>query len=174
MHFVSERVGWIAGGPAGDQLYKTVDGGHTWQPQQISSLTGKTKRQIKYGFPVFRDEQNGTLPVTFLSDTQNEVVLYTTQDGGKSWKVMSSKSMGRSLILDTLSSIVTLEWLAADGKTLSDLPGARLLDFATTDSGWVYLNNGVCSGDSCQVEKRLMKTSDGGKTWMELAPPGWN
>ena len=32
--FVDANTGWTAGGPAGDELYRTLDGGQSWQLQR--------------------------------------------------------------------------------------------------------------------------------------------
>ena len=48
VRFVTTIDGWIAGGPRGDQLYVTRDGGQSWQSSQIGELTG-----VRYTLPNF-------------------------------------------------------------------------------------------------------------------------
>ena len=45
--FVDRRRGWTAGGAAGDQLYRTEDGGRTWRPEVLVAATDRrTLRSI--------------------------------------------------------------------------------------------------------------------------------
>ncbi len=36
VYFINPEVGWTSGGPAGQELYRSTDGGETWHPQYLS------------------------------------------------------------------------------------------------------------------------------------------
>jgi photosystem II stability/assembly factor-like uncharacterized protein len=155
--FQSARVGWQAGGPVGDSLYTTQDGGITWQSREIESGASK----LNYQVPDFGDSARGMLPVLVGEAGQSRMALYTSRDGGRSWK-LSNSDLGRGL----------------SGQIAA-------LDMADPDSGWAQVISGECAqkpslagGEeqggslSCQQTESLLSTGDGGRTWQVLNLPG--
>jgi photosystem II stability/assembly factor-like uncharacterized protein len=85
VRFTTPSDGWLAGGPAGDQLYVTHDSGQTWEPRSVLPPTTTGPVQVAYGLPDFQNTQEGTLPVAFAGPQDTMVGFYITQDGGASW-----------------------------------------------------------------------------------------
>ncbi|OAB38640.1 hypothetical protein PMSD_06390 [Paenibacillus macquariensis subsp. defensor] len=86
--FRDGKVGWITATQHGESLlpfYRTQDGGKTWEPQKIEIIKG-----YKYGNtypPVFdsKNNNNGTIEIEFVSETDTKKISYTTNDGGNTW-----------------------------------------------------------------------------------------
>jgi photosystem II stability/assembly factor-like uncharacterized protein len=180
-HFVTSKDGWLAGGPD-LQLYATRDGGESWRPvklklaAQLDSNSG-----YSYDLPSFTDSKHGFLAVTVsgVMASKASVILFSTDDGGRSWK--PSATLGDlpnvgyvypTAICDSLvvaavtdKSNVTLEWAEAWGTvsrrtstTGFDVSGVQQLSFASPAHGWLL------------TTFSLLSTSDGGSHWSEVTP----
>ncbi len=68
---------------------------------------------------------------------------------------------------------------------MNQLPGVVQLEYASPQIAWARLENGTCSGDkvgpgnalpaggfpfTCWLQSSLLKTMDGGQTWLEITP----
>jgi photosystem II stability/assembly factor-like uncharacterized protein len=128
--FADANTGWL--GP-GEKFEMTTDGGTTWKelalPEGVNKVAAISLRTPKDGYLV---SQSG--------------VLYTTQDGGKTW---SSKSLG-------LESPEILGF--ASGAFINETPQAAVR-FFDADHGLVVLG---LSGNTNLI---ALRTADGGKTW---------
>lgn len=98
--FVSPEVGY-AGGNRDQQLYKTRDGGHTWQPQDFPqpddfpALEGPyiypsapqftTRLDGVFRYMVFEYRNVWCPPCDMFADLPDAQYLYLTHDGGESW-----------------------------------------------------------------------------------------
>ncbi len=69
VYFIDDRIGWAAGGSSGN-IFKTIDGGHTWEKQ---FHTSKYLRSIEF--------INANLGFCGSIDS----AFYKTIDGGKTW-----------------------------------------------------------------------------------------
>jgi beta-lactamase regulating signal transducer with metallopeptidase domain len=86
--FRNDKEGWIAASQHGKAmlpLYRTQDGGKTWNLQEIN-----IPKDYKYGnaSPPSFDLSNdliGSLKIEFVGDTKKDTLEYTTKDGGKKW-----------------------------------------------------------------------------------------
>jgi len=172
--FVTANLGWTVLGPAGDQLFVTRDGGSTWK--EVVVVPPETvPGYLIYLLPAFQDSQDGVLPVETNDLSQSAVHFYLTRDGGRSW------SPGPTVAVDDYfmpgegdERLVTVfdanHWVMAG--TLPNPPFAiSALDFADPDVGWVYTFNGDCSSGTCLYESSFLRTTDGGRTWIELGFP---
>ena len=176
--FVSEREGWMT---AGAGLLHTTDGGATWTEAA----------KISVGVVDFADRDHGW--AAGVSGT-----IYTTTDGGQTWEQQDSGTEVHIHDIEAISA--NEAWAAGTGIGFSDaivypFPGALL---HTTDggrtwtdvdrpadswfrevefvgvNGWALgseclpdANSGNCRGD---VHPLLLRTTDGGATWLESDP----
>lgn len=82
--FVTDQVGWVAGGAAGSELYQTQDGGATWQTRAFLPAGVPGQEQV-YLPPKFSDTGHGLIPVLIASGTNVRLDLYVTANGGQTW-----------------------------------------------------------------------------------------
>jgi photosystem II stability/assembly factor-like uncharacterized protein len=101
VHFSDARNGWVAGGPTGDEFYRTRDGGLTWSPApafQTEHLPdGLPDHAVHYSAPDSQNawtltqsgscsgEKNPAIPTREPFRCWQQTRLWSTQDGGKSW-----------------------------------------------------------------------------------------
>ena len=191
--FLDSQRGWVAGGPAGDELYRTDDGGATWQPQFLPLPVAETGERTFVGLPEFSRGHVGYLPVTRSGPGGVKLLIYITRNGGNSWELAEaltdqteteiSQSLPFSLgrdgawrvgipsMSDALSN--ELRRIVQKGYEL----GVQLnsMDFITSQIGWAAVQAGTCQGaktsQRCEQFSRLMATSDGGLTWKNITPP---
>lgn len=164
--FLNKDTGFLTGYTPVDNsvyLFKTQDGGKTWQ--DYSFAVGKELEGGQYNSypPVFFDDKNGLLPVG-----NGEIfAAYTTADGGKTWEdpslldasaydsKMNFLDMNNWLIADTGYIYVTTD----GGKTWTktepnmDIADATEIDFVSLKRGYMVMDN------------RLYVSDDGGQTW---------
>lgn len=177
--FLDSKRGWVAGGPAGDQLYHTHDGGRTWKRQDLDLFKGE---KVSMGLPSFSDGVNGWLPVISHSASDSILKLYYTRNGGLTWLIGHSFPVGRDIssanILGRIMEVYLDNKFSYLESVLADsiLPqGAVALDFFDSDNGLVVVQMGSCEGDKqapapihCEQRWQLLGTSDGGLTWREI------
>ena len=75
VYFATPDIGWTAGGPAGDQLYRTSDGGRSWAAQTLAESMGE-RRAIH--LPHFDNARDGLLPVVVATEAGTRVDEYTS------------------------------------------------------------------------------------------------
>lgn len=200
--FVTRELGWVAGGPAGDQLYRTWDGGQTWQAQAVGQATLKPDERVLYSLPTFTDAQNGILPVIVTDSATARVDFYRTGDSGDTWSLTRSAALGQAVTNGTVMPLAVLDvsrWLliapqsdqllslSANPATTSLVSqsewveGIRDLDMVTPAVGWASYGSGQCTTEPgqeeqevirCTQETRLLRTRDGGQSWTPLPLPG--
>ena len=173
-HFVTSKVGWMAGGPEHD-LYVTHDAASSWQ--KVESLP-----DMGDDLPVFESERRGLLPVGNI--------LLATEDGGKTWKqdwvltgvpdydsltiadsvvIAAHSKLQREpqnenkYILITKLSLYTLgsdRIITSNTANISSVGVAKQLSFVNRNQGWVNLSG------------RLFATRDAGRSWLDITPGG--
>lgn len=84
IYFVNDRVGWYANGAG--KIYKTIDGGDTWQKQLDQPGT-------YFRCLAFLDESHGfagNIGPGYFPNVSDSQPLYETQDGGTTWRPVST------------------------------------------------------------------------------------
>jgi photosystem II stability/assembly factor-like uncharacterized protein len=150
---------WVGTGEAwtrnsvsiGDGVYKSVDGGDTWQHMGLpdSERIAKILVSPRDGETVY-----ACVAGKLWSDSA-ERGLYKTTDGGRSWK----------LVLAGANLSTGCAGIALDPEN-PDVVFAALWDFRRR--GWTFRSG----GESAQAPSgsALMRSADGGATWTEISP----
>ena len=107
VHFASANEGWLCGG-SDDSLYRTQDGGTHWQQVSVPAPSDANE---SYELPVFTDEKHGILSVLFDGPTKTERMLFSTSDGGQTWKARVQAAQGD--LARQPDTIVGSLWLGA-------------------------------------------------------------
>ena len=103
--FVSENIGWLVSQTTNEDpfLYKTEDGGETWNTINPILEIGNTS--FKYGISInFYNENLGWLVKDFEQDGLDSTKIFKTTDGGNSWAIQKSTN-------DNLTEIFVLDEL---------------------------------------------------------------
>lgn len=202
VYFVSDDVGWTAGGATGRDLYRTADGGRSWHKEVVPQSPSNSNGQRYYQLPILWDEE-GVLPEVIVDEDQALVEFLVTSDGGLTWEPGIRVALPRG----TPGEIVLPVSPVDDYRLLLIIPGtqqtARIsyreevvailysdyqmsgivaLDMATSEAGWVMRTEGRCENQqddpasiagakACRRETKLLRTDDGGTTWIELDSP---
>ncbi len=184
IYFHNKNDGWILS-PDQTELDATHDGSKSWQ--EISLLapefsTAKGEHPYSYFLPIFEDETRGFLLASF---PKADPVLFSTSDGGRTWKpgktvpvgdssaveIVGSGSivLGASIPLRTHSLTVTAIPLNSPSgavSTKADISSLAAqhethdidaLDFVDREHGWA-------------LGGELLATSDGGVSWNDITP----
>jgi hypothetical protein len=187
--FVTSRSGWMAGGPAGSQLWFTHDGGQTWQPETIAAPDGCSGSQTAYSLPVFTGATNGRLTETTTNPDGNCVIDYGTANGGQSWQM---ERIGKNSAVPSVvvaSTGTQARHIYASGADISieengvlhqaALPAGlqpngsiTRAGFISDSVGWITYSSGACSAAKthCSQQSELLTTMDGGKTFTVITP----
>lgn len=193
VRFTSSSVGWVAGGPAGNQLYVTRDGGQSWQQQSVAAPAGVTAETTpKYQLPKFSNDREGTLAVFFGKSETSKLVVYGTKDGGTTWGEVNAVSVGSDAHRAATSVVDANTFFVApsnrEGFTtaskgvqnknaeffnkLAPYEAVTALEFADERNGWVLVDGGHCAAGKtqCSQQSTLLATSDGGQTVKDVTP----
>jgi photosystem II stability/assembly factor-like uncharacterized protein len=167
-------------------FYQTSDGGSTWNAVTLNvpqALEGKIDYSA-FSVPVFSGEQNkdGAVTAKIGSNAGDTLIVFTTHDGGTTWK---AQPLPTSIKLDIKSNISFSDaahgWLlngpslyhTADGGvswneiatneifkgTNQNAPVIRQFMFSSPQQGWLI------AGIEDQSKAVLIETKDGGATW---------
>lgn len=184
--------GFVAGGPAGDQLYVTRDGGASWEPQTVPPPPQFSASYPAYGLPTFTKDGTAVLPVTFTGPASG-IAIYLSDDGGTAWSLQQSLALQQALNIGVRMPTDVIDsgaWVAAAprGKIFraagatqqieviapNGLPsGVVDIDFVDGSNGWAVVHEGKCPPglkDGCTVIQQLFATTDGGQTWAVVVP----
>lgn len=150
-YFQDANTSWVTyaintGNPVPTQavVWRTSDGGASWQTSQPLDLSGLSEIYYPSDLQIISGQSGWLLVHVGVGMNHDYVVLYRTSDGGVSW----------SRILDPYN----------DGGIQSCTKTAMLFTDAT--HGWL---TGDCNGVKAGVE--LFNTTDAGSTWQEVTLP---
>jgi photosystem II stability/assembly factor-like uncharacterized protein len=173
--FTTSQDGWVAGG---DGLFMTRDAGKHWKevvPHAPATLQGA--RAI-YESPIFPDNNHGFLKVEYQQQDAETTVLFSTLNGGRTWKLNKVLPYERKIY-----AVANRQWrgLAMKDHRLiltSPLTSVSLAS-ARIDANLVFLYSATfldarhawalvgAQGDGAG---QILSTSDGGATWNQIMP----
>ena len=178
LSFISKTTGWVMKGfgnkdnPLGAVVYKTTDGGLSWQKEIISQTIGDFGFQLQ-----FFDANIGWASVINLTTGSK---YYKTTDGGNTWNLISTDNSLK--ICDFIDS--NNGWAIDVGFLLPGPPykiyhttnggvswetqyedntvgSFKAIDFTDLNNGWVVGENG-----------KIHNTTNGGSTWPPVTITG--
>lgn len=189
IHFSDPQTGWASGGPAGDQLFRTRDGGATWTdirpagipanartrifPPDAGSLLATTSLGEKNSLNVYSRAASGEwMPAGEIPlNTQPGMIAFSILDGGNFLAAIPGTN---SLVRMVNGDLQVLQ--NRDGSSASIVE----LDMISLDAGWAKWIDSSCSPvtakdqtniESCTTTTRLLQTLDGGLTWTAVQFP---
>ena len=153
----NEKIVWVGTGEGwtrnsasiGDGIYKSTDGGETWEHMGLPNSERITKIVVH---PTNSDIVYVCVPGRLWSDS-TERGLYKTSDGGKTW----------TLILKGPNPSTGCSGVSLDPSN-PDVVLAGLWDFRR--KGWTFRSGG--NGPDATSASGLYRSEDGGATWKEL------
>jgi photosystem II stability/assembly factor-like uncharacterized protein len=177
-------------------LYRTVDGGATWQLQTLPTAPGLTLNNAFVGTFRFFDQSNGVLELgTANSSGPSATYASITTDGGAHWS--DPIKLPTEASIHFIDATHWVGWPYAGGwMTTADsgfqwtvIPGAttdydsapvanaglprafpsRSFDFLDPEFGWAYVS--VAPPDGSASGLALYQTTDGGVNWTPMSLP---
>jgi photosystem II stability/assembly factor-like uncharacterized protein len=141
VQFISAQVGWVQ---TNTGFWETQDGGESWVPRLLGLPVESTDKHVFTGSGTMLAHHAGDFqPGMPIGSAYLDAALLRSDDTGRTWHVV----------------------------TLPEPPGQKPwsahLTFAGAEHGWLAVREESCS-DRCP--DRLMKSSDGGRTWRSLSP----
>jgi photosystem II stability/assembly factor-like uncharacterized protein len=176
LSFLNVTTGWVTGRVSANGytlLYRTHDGGSTWYRQSLPLSPTEASSQLSILPPLFFNAADGVLPVSFNTGNSVGLDVYVTHDGGTTWKGTTPLAASASTadFIDVnhgWASDGTLLYVTSDGGQdwMKLAPGGSFqhvthLDFVSSNIGWAI-------GASASNALTLLKTVDGGHTWMVI------
>jgi hypothetical protein len=176
--FTTQSDGWIAGDEA---LFVTHDRGRNWAAVRLPTPAGLPKEALaRYELPIFPDKDHGFLVVGYSGAAINLTVLFSSLDGGRTWrqdKALSGVQHGPFGVLNfdwrTLSlmghNLIVSSPLKSSSPSSAPVDANLAYLYTTTFldvfHGWALM--GV-QGDG---PDQLLSTSDSGASWSIITPP---
>ena len=175
--------GWVTldvpmNGPK--ELYRTTDGGKTWALQALPNPQGMDLTQYQMGLPAaptFFDAEHGVLALRIFGSTNRvTTIVYTTSDGGDTWKPLppvTSTGVQQPIFVSPHAFWMVDRDSGALQQSLDG--GATWTAIAPTTPPPSGLQNYQVAFVDAQVgfawqfgHPGLWRTTDAGKTWAKL------
>ncbi|GJM35788.1 MAG: hypothetical protein DHS20C18_47890 [Saprospiraceae bacterium] len=165
--FSSDSVGWVSEYISGTGVYKTIDNGISWEPNDFEGLD--------QGFSVFFLDEN----IGWVGHSSR--TIFKTEDGGETWTEYDFS-------MDDLTPPYDIEFLDPDtgymvtsyARAFRSRDGGETWDIVFENEDWqlatldfVNAQEGWLAGSiSSEGPTRILHTTDAGETWEEqLAAP---
>jgi photosystem II stability/assembly factor-like uncharacterized protein len=191
LSFRDNLSGWLIGHE--NQAYESTDGGVSWKSraEELARLAVGPSgwyqayfQAVKFFGPKvgfiaayvkFESESKGGADNT---DIVEESVVFKTEDGGRSWRVLVSQKAlmmnGAEFVSENIIWMILQKGTVAihsedGGKTwskVSTLPSSDIMDLCFVDS-----RNGWAKDGNNPFSNRLYYTTDGGKNWTQSEWP---
>jgi|KBSSwiStaDraftv2_1062776.scaffolds.fasta_scaffold98873_2 photosystem II stability/assembly factor-like uncharacterized protein len=187
--FISENHGWAMSSAS---LYRTINAGKTWE-----LLPKEPEKDARFTSFFFVDESHGWLTAVKQVSAKryglgNSSVIMVTDDGGQSWKEQAS--FPNEVVLSEIRFLNTSEGIAVGAQVIDDKPAYyELLVVKTSNAGneWNNISEpakaaikneyGIANDSGRNIQWRpssmllltrygkVIRTTDGGKTWEFIA-----
>jgi photosystem II stability/assembly factor-like uncharacterized protein len=180
LSFVSLTTGWVSGSceAGGAFLAITHDGGLTWQSQVLPGTEGVLYQTPSTTVPIFFSARAGYL--VFFQGSTGRSVLYTTTDGGQSWAPHSLPQPPGGLTPTVYFQSLDNGWIISQDGSLVYQTTDRGLHWTTYRStpalkevgsvDFIDSQRGFAEAISSNSQSVLLQTTDGGRTWQQIAP----
>jgi photosystem II stability/assembly factor-like uncharacterized protein len=180
IQFLSPTTGWaIFASPRTAPLYETTDGGRTWVKKKVAIAPGNPDSGTGFTGQPLVSGSRGAVGYT-ISGQPLKTVVYTSTDAGAAWKPVTPPGTPQGWVADTLTPE---SWRLVNGDHILattnaghtwhtittnvtfhlyyafDDPTPPVVNFVTSQVGWI-------------AGSALWRTTNGGKTWKNLAVPG--
>lgn len=182
IEFINDQVGWLT---INSEVSKTMDGGQSWQKANIPQI------ESKYADPSysisFTTPEKGWILRAHCSMPACLLILYKTQDGGKTWQEITRSGTGNPS--EALPGMRPPDEIFFLDDQYGWFVGSMGSDYATEDGGktwkpFQYLGGAGPSMHQIHMFTPLqgiadywmggfnavVRTDDGGKTWSEILP----
>jgi len=181
--FLNASTGWLpgaCGAGGGPFFYVTRDGGRTWHSVTLGSPAGWGATCVCEMTSLrFSDARNGVFVLTSSGSAGvPESVVYSTSDGGGSWRPGPSlpaqaydvffidKSHGWTVNLKANNSLLSTSDGGQHWSTVGPIPSTQVVagfQFVTVEIGWALASEP--GGEA------IVKTENGGQTWTTQLSP---
>jgi photosystem II stability/assembly factor-like uncharacterized protein len=174
LSFINASTGWVLKtfgsfeSPLGAVVYKTTDGGATWNKKIISTTTGDVGFQLQFvdantGWLLLYNFSTG-IP-TFLKTTDggtnwvptNGAGIFSFVDVNNGWAYSSATQLPPYTIYKTTNGGTNWTPIATD-NTAGEITKMKFIDL---NNGWIIGKNG-----------KILKTLDGGVNWIPITTTG--
>jgi photosystem II stability/assembly factor-like uncharacterized protein len=181
MLFTTQNDGWTA---SEDGLFVTQDGGKNWQEIAPPAPVEREKARAIPHLPIFRDRDHGFLEVEYSGWGIDLLDLFSTLDGGRTWKSDKVVPLSLTTAIHPLFSVVNSKWemfgLGDHKLTLASLSVSSAPSSASVDANLAYLYSAsflddlhgwALMGVHGDGPDQILSTSDAGASWTIITPP---